>query len=75
MNIKWKLLLAISCLLSVNVHARFVCHTVDKDNHYWRGTGEFQERACAVAMSFCTSHSPNGKSCQVFEVKEMNEQS
>ena len=59
-----KVILTILCLFSVNVHADWLCYTVDKNGHFWRSTGMTQDRAVAVAMSFCSAHSPDGKSCQ-----------
>lgn len=59
-----KMIFSILCLFSLNVYADWECYTVDQGGHYWRSTGMTQDRAIAVAMNFCSAHSPNGKSCQ-----------
>lgn len=59
-----RVILSMLCLISLNAYADWECYTVDQGGHYWMSTGMTQERAVAVAMSFCSSHSPNGKSCQ-----------
>lgn len=52
-------------LLSLSAQADWQCYTVDQGNHYWVSPGTTRERASAVAMNFCTAHSPNGSSCEV----------
>ena len=50
-------------LLSLNAYADWECFAGDAGGHFWKSTGMIQERAVAVAMSFCSSFSPNGDSC------------
>lgn len=67
-DMKGKFLLVTLCLFSLNSFAAFTCYTVDKNDRYWKSPGQVEERACAVAMSMCSAHSPDGKSCKVYKV-------
>jgi len=60
----WIFLLIFSSL-SMNAYAQFECFAGDKGGHYWTSTGQTQDRATAVAMSFCTAYSPDSASCQI----------
>lgn len=62
-RIQRKGLFVIMCLFSLNVYADWEAYTVDQGGHYWCSTGMTADRAIAVAMNFCTAHSPNGQSC------------
>lgn len=60
-----KLLLCISVsTFSFNAFAQWQCYVNDKGGHTWRSEGSTKDRATAVAMSFCSSSSPDSKSCQ-----------
>jgi hypothetical protein len=59
------LLTACLSMLSVNAFAEYECYAGDKGGHLWASTGSTQERATAVAMSFCSGYSPDSASCQV----------
>lgn len=65
------LMIALISAFSVNAYADWQCYANDQGNHWWTSPGMTQERASAVAMSFCSSFSPNGKSCQVSKCKEI----
>jgi hypothetical protein len=59
------ILVGLLCFVSLSAQADWQCYTVDQGGHYWRSVGMTQERAIAVAMNFCTAHSPHGSSCEV----------
>lgn len=69
-------LVIMSIFFFVNAHAQEVvqtsweCYAADQGGHFWKSTGMTQERALAVAMSFCGAYSPNGKTCQMSKCLE-----
>lgn len=63
MKIQLLALITIS-LISSSVFADFQCYAKDAGGHMWSSAGSTQDRATAVAMSFCSSFSPDGSSCQ-----------
>jgi hypothetical protein len=48
---------------SLNAYADWECYVADDGGHFWKSTGMTQERAVAVAKSFCSSYSPMGGTC------------
>jgi hypothetical protein len=52
--------LLVLSLLSLSAYADWQCYTVDTGGHYWTSPGTTRERACAVAMNFCSAHSGYG---------------
>lgn len=58
----WMFLLT-SCF-SINAFAEYQCFTRDIGGHQWASEGSTEERATAVAMSFCTAYSPDSGTCK-----------
>jgi hypothetical protein len=58
------LLTACFTTFSINAFAAYECYAGDKGGHMWKSAGSTEERATAVAMSFCTGYSPDSASCQ-----------
>lgn len=56
--------------LSLNAYAEWQCYVVDQGGHYWTSPGSTQERATAVALSFCSAYSPNGHTCHMSKCLE-----
>lgn len=54
-------------VLSASSHADWQCFAADKGGHNWMSTGSTQERADAVAMSFCQAYSPDSASCHIHD--------
>lgn len=65
------LLSGLLSMFALNAYAEWQCYAVDAGGHYWKSTGQTQDRANAVAMNFCTAHSPNGSSCQTDKCLEI----
>ncbi len=63
-NMLWISLLICLSLFSLNVSAGVQCFVKDKGGHMWASEGSTEDRATAVAMSFCSAYSPNSTSCQ-----------
>jgi hypothetical protein len=63
-RVSWIFLL-ISCLstFSLNASAEYQCFVKDRGGHMWASEGSTEDRAKAVAMSFCSAYSPNSASC------------
>ncbi len=62
----WKFILISSLsALTFNTYADWQCYANDSGGHYWTSTGTTQDRATAVALSFCSAYSPDSGSCQV----------
>ena len=63
-NILWISLIISLSMLSINASAGFQCFVKDQGGHQWASEGSTEDRATAVAMSFCSAYSPNSTSCQ-----------
>lgn len=61
-KILWIVLL--TSVFSLNASAQVQCFVKDKGGHMWASEGSTDERATAVAMSFCSAYSPNSVTCQ-----------
>lgn len=66
MNLQvFKIITVIALSLSAtHAFADWQCYASDKSGHTWASGGSTQERATAVAMSFCSSFSHEGGTCQ-----------
>lgn len=68
-----KCLLALSLSsLAVGAFADWQCSVMDKGGHRWAFSGMTQDRANQVAMSFCTSYSPNSGTCHTTSCNVIN---
>lgn len=47
-------------IFTLNTYAEWQCYVADSKGHFWASPGQTQERANGVALSFCSSFSPNG---------------
>ncbi len=63
-SILWMLLPACLTLLSLNASADVQCFVKDKRGHMWASEGSTEDRATAVAKSFCTAYSPDKDTCE-----------
>jgi hypothetical protein len=63
-NILWIFLLISLSITSFQASAGWQCFVKDKGGHMWASEGSTEDRATAVAMSFCSAYSPNSTSCQ-----------
>lgn len=63
-KILWTSLLISLSALSLNATAGMQCFVKDSGGHMWASEGSTEDRATAVAMSFCSAYSPNSASCQ-----------
>ena len=57
----WIVLL--TSMFSLNASAQVQCFVKDRGGHMWASEGSTDERATAVAMSFCSAYSPDSASC------------
>lgn len=63
-KMSWIFLFTVSLsLFSVNASAEYQCFVRDQGGHMWASEGSTEDRATAVAMSFCSAYSPNSASC------------
>lgn len=58
-------LLCLFSMVTLNANADWQCYAADKNGHFWKSEGSTQDRASAVAMSFCSAYSPDGPTCQI----------
>ncbi len=63
-KILWMSLFVFLSTFNFNAYAEMQCFVKDKGGHMWASEGSTEERATAVAMSFCSAYSPNSASCQ-----------
>lgn len=63
-KVLWTILLTSLSILSLNASANVQCFVKDKGGHMWASEGSTEDRATAVAQSFCSAYSPNGATCQ-----------
>lgn len=61
--IKSLLLVSLSIAAS-NSFAELQCYVSDVKGHTWGSAGSTEERAYAVAQSFCESFSPDSSTCK-----------
>jgi hypothetical protein len=67
----WKIVLSgLLVFFAVNAHANWQCYAADSGGHYWTSEGSTQERANAVALSFCSAYSPDSTSCHMSKCLE-----
>lgn len=52
-------------MVSLNAFAEWQCYARDKGGHMWKSEGSTEERATAVAMSFCSGYSPDSATCKI----------
>lgn len=57
------LLLALLSSCTLSAHAEWMCYVADSHGHRWASTGSTEERATAVARSFCTAYSQHASTC------------
>jgi hypothetical protein len=62
----WKFILfGLLVISTLNAYADWQCYVADKGGHTWTSTGMTEERANAIAFSFCNAYSPNASSCHL----------
>lgn len=59
---KWIAISSVT-LIATNAHANWQCYVADQGGHQWMNIAMTQDRAVKVAMSYCTTYSPDSGTC------------